>query len=164
MAVNKKFVAAAFAGSIAASMAFIEPMEGTKFRAYQDSVKIWTVCVGHTGPDVIRNTLYTKAMCDALFRSDIWIAMDGVLKNVKVPLPEPVLVSFTSFVFNVGETKFRSSTMLKKANAGDLRGACNEFPKWKFAGGYDCSVRSNNCYGVWERRLKEKSYCESGLK
>lgn len=36
MAVNKKFVAAAFAGSIAASMAFIEPMEGTKFRAYQD--------------------------------------------------------------------------------------------------------------------------------
>lgn len=161
---KKQALAVSFAGAIAASAMFIAPEEGISLVAYQDSVKVWTVCRGHTGPDVKKNLVYTNAMCDSLFKSDIWIAMKGVIKNLKVEVPEPVLVSFTSFVFNVGEGKFRTSTMLRKANAGDLSGACKEFPRWKYAGGMDCSVRANNCWGVWERRSREQTMCESGLK
>lgn len=165
MDIRKKFVMATFAGVVGAAATFIQPEEGIKFQAYQDSVKIWTVCVGHTGKDVIKGKKYTQAECDALFKSDIWIAMEGVLQGTqKVKLPEPVLVSFTSFAFNVGVQKFQTSTMAKLANEGKFVEACHQFPRWKFAGGYDCSVRSNGCYGVWTRRLREEANCMSAFK
>jgi lysozyme len=161
---KKTLIAAAFTGAIAASAAFIGPEEGISLKAYQDSVKVWTICRGHTGPEVKKGLIYTNAMCETLFRTDIWKAMSAVLRNTKVDLPEPVLVSFTSFVFNAGEGNFKSSTLLKKANSGDIIGACNQLPRWKFAGGLDCSVRSNNCWGVWERRLREQELCLSPYK
>jgi lysozyme len=159
--VKKTLLATAFTGAIAASAAFIGPEEGISLKAYQDSVKVWTICRGHTGPEVKKGLVYTNAMCETLFRTDIWKAMQVVLQNTKVELPEPVLVSFTSFVFNAGGGNFKSSTLLKKANSGDIIGACNQLPRWKFAGGLDCSVRSNNCWGVWERRLREQELCLS---
>lgn len=163
MEVKKRLIATAFAGAIAASAAFIGPEEGLSLKAYQDSVKIWTICRGHTGPEVKKGLVYTNAMCETLFRSDIWKAMEAVLRRTTRELPEPILVAATSFVFNVGEGKFATSTMRNKLNAGDFAGACKEFPRWKFAGGMDCSVRSNNCWGVWERRQREQAMCESGV-
>jgi lysozyme len=164
MEVNKKLVAAAFVGAITAAASFIAPQEGIEFKAYQDIGKVWTVCYGHTGVDVIRNKVYTQAACDSLFKSDIWIAMQGVLKNVTVTLPEPVLVAFTSFSYNVGEKSFRTSQARSLLNQGKFEEACHQIPRWKFAGGYDCSIRENNCYGVYNRRLQEEAYCMSAFK
>lgn len=164
MEVKKTLMAAGFASAIAASALFIGPEEGISLRAYQDSVKVWTICRGHTGPEVKKGLVYNNAMCETLFRSDIWKAMQGVLRNVNRELPEPVLVSFTSFVFNVGEGNFRSSTLRALVNSGDIPNACRQLPRWKFAGGMDCSVRSNNCWGVWDRRLKEESLCLSAYR
>lgn len=39
------------------------------------------------------------------------------------------------FVYNLGAGAFGSSTLLKKLNAGDYKGAADEFPKWVYAGG-----------------------------
>lgn len=164
MEIKKTLAIGAFTAAIASSALFISPEEGISMTAYQDSVNVWTVCRGHTGKDVIRGKVYTTAMCDSLFRSDIWAAMSGVLSATKDVPPTPVLVAFTSFAFNVGVSKFKTSTMLKKYNTGDLAGACKEPLRWKFAGGLDCSVRSNGCYGVWSRRNREVAMCESGIK
>lgn len=160
---NKKIVIAGFVGAISAAAAFIGPEEGLSLKAYQDSVKIWTICRGHTGPEVKKNLVLTNASCEALFKTDIWIAMQGVLKNTTRELPEPVLVSFTSFVFNVGEGKFRTSTARLLLNEGKFEEACHQLPRWKYAGGMDCSIRDNNCYGVWQRRLREEAYCMSAF-
>lgn len=164
MSVKKTLMASAFVGAITAAASFIGPEEGISLKAYQDSVKVWTICRGHTGPEVKKGLVYTNAMCETLFKSDIWIAMQSVLSSLKVEVPEPTLVAFTSFTFNVGSGNFKSSTMLKLANQGKLVEACNQLPRWKFAGGMDCSVRSNNCWGVWERRLREQELCLSPLK
>jgi|UniRef100_A0AAU6W0G9 lysozyme len=165
MELNKKVVAAGFVGAITAAAAFIGPEEGLSLKPYQDIGKVWTVCYGHTGTDVIRNKYYTQAACDALFRSDLWVAMSGVLRNTPgVTLPEPVLVSFTSFVYNVGENKFKGSTARTLLVQGKFEEACHQIPRWKFAAGLDCSVRDNNCYGVWSRRLREEAYCMSAFK
>lgn len=163
MEVKKVLLAASFASAIAASAAFIGPEEGISLKSYTDSVRIWTICRGHTGPEVKKGLVYTEAMCDALFRSDIWKAMEGVLKYTKVKMPEPMLVAMTSFAFNAGIYNYRDSTMLQLINRGDFAAACKQLPRWKYAGGYDCSVRSNNCWGVWERRLREQNLCESAL-
>lgn len=163
MEAKKVLIPAAFAGAIAASSTFIGPEEGISLKAYQDSVKVWTICRGHTGPEVKKGLVYSKAMCETLFQTDIWKHMKGVLTYTKVELPEPVLVAMTSFAFNVGLANYRDSTMLKLINAGKLAEACKQLPRWKYADGYDCSIRSNNCWGVWERRLREQSLCESGI-
>lgn len=163
MEIKKALLPAAFVGALASSAVFIEKEEGVSLQAYQDSVKVWTICMGHTGPEVKRGLVYTKAMCDTLFRSDLWKYMKGVLTVTKVDLPEPALVAMTSFAFNVGLGNYKDSTMLKLINAGDLAAACKQLPRWKFADGRDCSIRSNNCWGVWERRLREQALCESGV-
>ncbi|MNN26977.1 Lysozyme RrrD [compost metagenome] len=160
---KKPLIAAAFTAAITASAVFIEPEEGISLKAYQDVGKVWTICRGHTGPDVTRMTVYDKAMCETLFRSDIWKAMKGVLTYTKVELPQPILVSMTSFSFNAGIYNYRDSTMLKLLNKGDFAAACKQLPRWKFAGGLDCSIRSNNCWGVWDRRLREQELCMSGV-
>lgn len=164
MEVRNKVIAASFAAALGAAAAFVAPEEGIKFKAYQDIGKVWTVCYGHTGNDVIRNKYYTLAACDTLLKSDLWVAMKGVLDNTTRKLPEPVLVSFTSFVFNVGEGKFKTSTARTLLNEGKFEEACHQLPRWKFAAGLDCSVRENNCYGVYSRRLKEEAYCMSAFK
>lgn len=156
---KKPLVIGAFSAAIATASAFIGPEEGLSLKPYQDVGKIWTVCRGHTGPDVKPGTVYTTAMCETMFRSDIWKAMKSVLEMTKVEPPMDALVAYTSFVFNVGPNKFKTSTMLKLYNEGDYIGACKQLPRWKFAAGLDCSIRDNNCYGVYDRRLREQSLC-----
>lgn len=53
-----------------------------------------------------------------------------VKELVKVPLNVNQLGALASFMYNVGEPNFTSSTMRRKLNAGDYEGALNEFPKW----------------------------------
>jgi lysozyme len=164
MEIKNKVIATTFAGAIAAAAAFIGPEEGISMKAYQDSVKIWTICRGHTGPEVKKGLVLTNAACETLFRTDIWKAMQVVLDTTQgVTLPEPVLVSFTSFTFNVGGQKFKTSTARSLLVQGKFEDACHQLPRWKFAGGQDCSVRDNNCYGVWQRRLREEAYCMSAF-
>ncbi|WP_231119151.1 glycoside hydrolase family protein [Rhodovulum sp. MB263] len=45
---------------------------------------------------------------------------------------------------------------IRKLNAGDLRGACDELPRWRFAGGK--GVR-----GLAIRRNKARQLCHEGL-
>lgn len=165
MKIKEVVIPAGLAGAFALSAAFIAPEEGLSLKAYQDSVKVWTICRGHTGPLVKKGLVLDQAACDSLFRSDIWTAMSGVLLYTKgVTLPESVLVSFTSFTLNVGTGKFKSSTARSLMLQGKFAEACRQIPRWKYAGGMDCSIRSNNCYGVWTRRLREEAYCLDGLK
>jgi lysozyme len=44
-------------------------------------------------------------------------------------------ISLVSFVFNLGVGNFRTSTLLKKINAGDDDGAAQELVRWIHAGG-----------------------------
>lgn len=59
----------------------------------------------------------------------------AVLEKVKTPLNNQQFSALTSLVYNIGPTKFGSSTLLKKLNSGDYGGAAAEFKKWNKAGG-----------------------------
>ena len=43
--------------------------------------------------------------------------------------------AMVSLAFNIGGSAFAGSTLVKRLNTGDAKGAADEFPKWKNSGG-----------------------------
>jgi len=85
---------------------------------------------------------------------------EGALKQcVKVPLAQHEYDVFVSFSYNVGSDKFCKSTLVRKLNAGDYSGACQELLRWRFFQGRDCAIPRNKCSGLWKRRQEESAKC-----
>ncbi|MEX3555597.1 MAG: glycoside hydrolase family protein [Burkholderia gladioli] len=61
--------------------------------------------------------------------------------------------------YNAGLSAYRNSTLRKRYAAGDFPGACDEFLKWRYAGGKDCANPTNRCMGIWTRRQAERAAC-----
>ena len=55
--------------------------------------------------------------------------------NVKVPINQNQFDALVSFVYNVGTGNFAKSTLLKKLNNADYKGAADEFLRWNRGGG-----------------------------
>lgn len=109
-----------------------------KFKAYIDPVGVLTIGWGHTnsvGRRFTRNTVWTQQECDDALAFDLADAEASVNKLVKVMLTQSEFDALVSFVYNLGAGNFRKSTLLRKINANDLRGAAIEFMKWNRAGG-----------------------------
>jgi len=104
--------------------------EGARHKAYRDTKGIWTIGVGHTGPEVVEGLVWTDEQIDMQLQKDVAIAEGCVNKAVKIALTQFQFDALVSFVFNVGVGAFQRSTMLKKLNAGDIAGATKEFDRW----------------------------------
>ena len=120
-------------------VALIKAHEGLRLTAYTDPVGVWTIGYGHTTaagpPKVERGMKITDAGADAILRQDLAKFEGYVSSAVKVPLNQNEFDALVSFTFNLGPGNLRSSTLLKKLNAGDRTGAADEFLKWTRAGG-----------------------------
>ena len=107
---------------------FIIKKEGFDANAYQDSGGVWTIGYGHT-KNVKQGDVVTRAQAEELFWEDFKEHVIP-LEKVKVPLSENQKVALASFIFNVGPTAFKDSTLLKKLNKKDIKGAADEFDRW----------------------------------
>ena len=58
-----------------------------------------------------------------------------IQRDCKVPLTIDEKIALLDFIYNLGGGNFRSSTLLRKLNAGDYAGAAAEFDNWDHAGG-----------------------------
>lgn len=113
----------------------IKEAEGLRLDAYQDSVRVWTIGYGHTG-DVRVGQRITKAEAEQILRDDLDVFEHGVLKATEPrKLTQGQFDALVSFAFNLGLGNLKSSTLLKKLNAGDAAGASFEFQRWVYAGG-----------------------------
>ena len=77
----------------------------------------------------------TEENADSVLRKDVEAVELQVLSYVKVPLYQEHLDALVSLVFNIGQGNFRKSTLLKKLNAGDYKGASEEFKRHNKGGG-----------------------------
>jgi lysozyme len=127
-------------------------LEGREYVPYKDVVGVITVCDGHTGKDIIPNKRYSDAECDALTKADLERIAKQVNPSIKVKTTETQLAAIYSFSYNVGANAFINSTMLKKLNAGDYAGACDELKRWVYAGG-------KKWKGLMNRRDVEYEVC-----
>jgi lysozyme len=104
--------------------------EGSRSTAYKDTKGIWTIGVGHTGPEVCEGLIWSDQQILAQLAIDIGKAEACINSVVKVPLETNQFDALASFIFNVGVNAFSNSTMLKKINVSDFTGAIKEFDKW----------------------------------
>ena len=103
--------------------------EGLRLQAYQDQAGVWTIGYGHTS-GVKKGDTCTVAQALMWLVKDFNSALDSVKKLVTVPVNDNQLEALGDFVYNLGETKFAGSTLLKLLNQSDYQGASNEFLKW----------------------------------
>ena len=152
MTPRQKLIAQIGAGAAALVTAFVAQHEGLRLWAYRDPVGVLTACYGHTGPDVQPGQTYTPAQCRELLERDL-ARHAQALACIQRPLTDGQKAAFVSFAYNVGSEAFCSSSLVRKANAGDMPGACAELDKWVYAKGQKLP-------GLVKRRAAERAMCE----
>lgn len=154
----KKLLGVGLASSLAISGAFIvAPFEGKENKAYIDPVGIVTVCFGNTGKEAVLGKSYTDDQCLDQMAEDLKQHDKQLMSVVKVPFKSDYQhAAMLSFVYNAGIGNFSSSTMLKKLNAKDYDGACQELTKWVYA-------KKKMLRGLVIRRSVEFRYCMNDI-
>lgn len=141
---------------MAAAIALVSAWEGVRTVAYRDIVGIPTVCFGETR-GVKMGDRYTMEECRAMLGDALVEFETGMRKCLTNPdtIPDKSYVAFLSLSYNIGTGAFCGSTVARRANAGDIRGACNAIPAWNKAGGKVVT-------GLVNRRAEEQKICLQG--
>lgn len=137
--------------------AIIREFEGLSLKAYPDPASggdPWTIGYGATGTGIRPGVQWSLAQAEARLASDIQRFMDGVSALLKIRPTDSQLAAMTSLAFNVGLSAFAKSTLLRKFNAGDVRGAAAEFGRWVYASG-------KKMRGLERRRAAERKLFDS---
>jgi len=136
--------------------------EGLELNEYLDSGGAPTIGVGHlmtrsermsgkimiNGKGVVYRNGLTVQQCWDLLDQDLDFAEASVNSMVKVSLNQNQFDALVSFIFNVGESAFRNSTLLKVLNAGHFDQVPAQLRRW---------IRDNGkvVKGLVNRREKE---------
>ncbi|WP_310513435.1 lysozyme [Arsenophonus sp.] len=145
---------------LASSM--ITHFEGLRLKPYFDGGGILSVCYGHTGNDIARNRTYTKEECDNLLDEDLKAVKRYVDPLIKVSINKLTQAALYSFAYNVGVGSFAKSTLLKKLNAGDPQGACDEMKRWVYVKDEKRHIKVKS-RGLMTRREIESVICYGDL-
>lgn len=148
--------AAAVSAVGAATVALILKWEGLVLTPYRDSVNILTVCVGET-QNVKPTDVYTAEQCKTMLVKRLDVFEAGIRKCLKSPdtVPDGAYVASISLAYNVGISAYCGSTVRRKLDAGDVRGACDAFRLFTKAGGRQIK-------GLVNRREAERAVCLKG--
>lgn len=76
-----------------------------------------------------------------------------IYEQAEVPLHLHQLHALTSLAYNIGLGSLMRSTLWKKLNRGDYKGAAKQFPRWAHVNGYKLA-------GLKRRRLAEQTIFE----
>ena len=125
-------------------------MEGCRLVAYRDAAGVPTIGYGHTA-GVRMGDRISQRQAKALLREDAEAVM-RLVRALDVARTEAQLEALTSFAFNLGIARLRSSTLLKVIRQGGSKQAIQrEFKRWVYAGGRKLS-------GLVKRREWEASH------
>ena len=141
-----------------ATLELIKSFEGLELEAYKDAIGVWTIGYGHTAmaglPKPVAGMKITEDEAEALLLKDLKKYEAAVQKFITVPLTNNQYGALVSFTYNLGPANLEKSTLRKKINAKDYKGAAEEFLKWNKAGG-------KVLRGLTRRREAEKALYET---
>lgn len=133
--------------------------EGFENEAYPDSGGVWTIGFGTikypNGVRVKKGDKCTLEQAKAYMAYDLK-SFENAVNKVKVQLNQNQFDALVSLAYNIGVSAFLNSTLLKKLNVGDYKGAAEQFPRWN-------KVKGKVVNGLTNRRLSEKKLFEKAL-
>ena len=108
----------------------IAKREGNILHAYQDTVGVWTIGVGHTSaagePAVHAGMRISALESDQILSRDLLKFEKVVNESVKVALAQHEFDALVSLAFNIGGGAFAKSTAVKRLNKGSSRASVAE--------------------------------------
>lgn len=129
----------------------LKDFEGFCAAPYQDQGGLWTIGYGVriSDPSIYPNGI-TQQQAEALLQQHLGPVEYEINSVVLVVLNQNQFDALCCFVYNIGGTNFKNSTMLKYLNMGSFPLAAGEFPRWDHIGGVPNK-------GLLNRRLKEQA-------
>ncbi|WP_038345702.1 lysozyme [Acinetobacter sp. A47] len=131
----------------------IRRFEGFKTSAYKDTGGIATIGYGTTkypnGALVRLGDSCTRQEAELWLKYDCQWVHKCLSQQVKVGISQNQIDALASFIYNIGETAFRKSTLLTLLNKRRFIEAANQFDRWVFDNG-------KRIQGLVNRRSAEK--------
>ena len=123
-------------------IALIKRFEGCRLTAYPDpgtGGDPWTIGYGWTGKvygkPIKPGMKIDDATADRLLRTGVVSFDQAVSKMLKVSVTQNQYDALVSLAYNIGTRALSTSTLMKKLNAGDVKGAADAFLRWNRSGG-----------------------------
>lgn len=171
----RKGPAFAFALIVAACCAALLPSEGRRLTPYQDSAKVWTVCMGITGAPVFAHpgVAFTVPECEDLERAYVGRMVGAMTRCIAPEVIESITfkewIAYSHWSYNVGTYAFCHSTVSAHLNAGNHAGACKAMGRWTWItkpgiGKVNCRDPKQKCGGLPKRRDLEVAMCLEAIK
>ena len=137
-----------------AGVALLHYYEGCELTAYPDPATggdPWTIGFGCTGPGIVRGLTITPDQANAMFAKRLVQEFEpGVSLALTRPATQGQFDACVCLAFNIGLGNFKSSTLVRKFNAGDVVGAADQFVRWDRAAGQSMK-------GLRRRRASERA-------
>tara|TARA_Y100000004_G_scaffold183463_1_gene231304 strand:- start:2316 stop:2756 length:441 start_codon:yes stop_codon:yes gene_type:complete len=108
--------------------------EGCELEAYQDSVGVWTIGYGHT-KGVHEGMVITQEQAEQMLLDELKEYEGYVEDMVEVELTQEQFDALVVWVYNLGPTNFKNSTLLKRINEGNFEDVPYQMKRWNKAGG-----------------------------
>lgn len=135
----------------ATALVGIAGFESYRSAAYRDAAGVPTIGYGETkNVKIGQKTTPERALVQLLASANKHA--DDIRQCISVPLYQHEFDAYVSLAYNIGAKNFCGSTLVRKLNAGDYSGACEQIKRWNKAGGKVLS-------GLTRRREKEYRMC-----
>jgi lysozyme len=115
-------------------LSLIKKFEGCELEAYLCPAGVWTIGYGHT-KDVKEGDKINKEEADYLLQEEMIEYESYINDFVEVPLNQNQFDALCSWVYNLGPTNLKNSTMLKVLNEEKYVDVPQEIKRWNKAGG-----------------------------
>jgi lysozyme len=112
----------------------IKTFEGLRLSSYEDGVGVWTIGYGHT-KNIRAGMTISKEQAELYLKDDLKRFEAAVLRLVKVQLSDNQFSALVAFAFNIGDSAFANSTLLRFLNEARYYEAAFQFLRWDKAGG-----------------------------
>jgi lysozyme len=115
-------------------LSLIKKFEGCELEAYLCPAGVWTIGYGHT-KDVKEGDKINRDEADYLLQEEMIEYESYINDFVEVPLNQNQFDALCSWVYNLGPTNLKNSTMLRVLNEEKYADVPQEIKRWNKAGG-----------------------------
>ena len=124
-----------------AGFALLKQSEGFRGSTYLDVAGLPTIGYGHK---LLPGESYPNGIAEAqatlILSRDVALSEGAVNRLVRATLTQGQFDALVDFVFNLGQGRLASSTLLKDLNAGQSEAAALQLLQWDHAGAKECAA------------------------